>query len=50
MAAGIEEITKEVVELPRHQRLALVRLPLDLDQPEAPARLNRPGTKKFAPV
>nr|WP_298722199.1 addiction module protein [uncultured Steroidobacter sp.] len=33
MAARIEEITKEVVELPRHQRLALVRLLLDLDQP-----------------
>ena len=33
MAAGIEEITKEVVELPRHQRLALVRLLLDLDRP-----------------
>jgi putative addiction module component (TIGR02574 family) len=33
MAASIEEITKEVVDLPRHQRLALVRLLLDLDQP-----------------
>jgi putative addiction module component (TIGR02574 family) len=33
MAASIEEITREVVELPRHQRLALVRLLLDLDQP-----------------
>jgi putative addiction module component (TIGR02574 family) len=33
MTARIEEITKEVVELPRHQRLALVRLLLDLDQP-----------------
>jgi putative addiction module component (TIGR02574 family) len=30
---GLEEITKAVVELPRHQRLALVRLLLDLDQP-----------------
>jgi putative addiction module component (TIGR02574 family) len=35
MAISIEEITKEVVELPRHQRLALVRLLLDLDQPGA---------------
>jgi putative addiction module component (TIGR02574 family) len=26
-------ITKEIIELPRHQRLALVRLLLDLDQP-----------------
>ena len=33
MATNIEEITKEIVELPRHQRLALVRLLLDLDQP-----------------
>jgi hypothetical protein len=32
MASGIEEITKEIVELPRHQRLALVRLLLDLDR------------------
>jgi hypothetical protein len=30
---NIEEITKEIVELPRHQRLALLRLLLDLDQP-----------------
>jgi putative addiction module component (TIGR02574 family) len=35
MATSIEEITKGIVELPRHQRLALVRLLLDL---------NRPGT------
>ena len=33
MVISLEEITKEVVELPRHQRLALVRLLLDLDQP-----------------
>lgn len=33
MAARIEEITKEIVDLPRHQRLALVRFLLDLDQP-----------------
>lgn len=32
MAASIEEITKEAIGLPRHQRLALVRLLLDLDQ------------------
>jgi putative addiction module component (TIGR02574 family) len=34
MATGFEEITKEVVDLPRHHRLALVRLLLDLDRPE----------------
>jgi putative addiction module component (TIGR02574 family) len=33
MAARIEDIAKEIVELPRHQRLTLVRLLLDLDQP-----------------
>ena len=33
MAASIEEITKEVVGLPRRQRLALIRLLLDLDRP-----------------
>ena len=33
MATSIEEITKEAVDLPRHQRLALVRLLLDLDRP-----------------
>jgi putative addiction module component (TIGR02574 family) len=33
MATSIEEITKEVVDLPRHQRLTLVRLLLDLDRP-----------------
>lgn len=33
MVTSIEELTKELVELPRHQRLALVRLLLDLDQP-----------------
>ena len=32
MASSIEEITKKIVELPRHQRLALIRLLLDLDQ------------------
>jgi putative addiction module component (TIGR02574 family) len=33
MATSIEEITKEIVGLPRHQRLILVRLLLDLDRP-----------------
>ena len=40
MAARIEEITKEIVDLPRHQRLALVRLLLDLDQPGASADVD----------
>jgi putative addiction module component (TIGR02574 family) len=33
MATPIEKITQEVVELSRRERLMLVRLPLDLDQP-----------------
>ena len=41
MATSIEEITKEVVELPRHQRLALIRLLLDLDQPGTSEEVDR---------
>lgn len=41
MATSIEEITKEVVELPRHQRLALIRLLLDLDQPGTSEDVDR---------
>jgi putative addiction module component (TIGR02574 family) len=33
MATPIENITQEVVELSRHERLTLMRLLLDLDQP-----------------
>jgi putative addiction module component (TIGR02574 family) len=33
MAAPIEKITQEVVELSRRERLVLMRLLLDLDQP-----------------
>ena len=33
MATPIEKITEEVVELSRDERLALMRLLLDLDQP-----------------
>jgi putative addiction module component (TIGR02574 family) len=33
MATSIEKITQEVVELSRHERLTLMRLLLDLDQP-----------------
>jgi putative addiction module component (TIGR02574 family) len=33
MATSIEKITQEAVELSRRERLALVRLLLDLDQP-----------------
>jgi putative addiction module component (TIGR02574 family) len=32
-ATSIEEIAKAVVDLPRHQRLALIRLLLDLESP-----------------
>ena len=40
MVARIEEITKEIVDLPRHQRLALVRLLLDLDKPGGSADID----------
>ena len=33
MVASIEEITKAAIDLPRHQRLVLISLLLDLDQP-----------------
>lgn len=33
MATSIEKITQEVVELSRHERLTLMRILLDLDQP-----------------
>jgi len=41
MATGIEEITKAIVELPPHQRLALIRLLLDLDQPGTSVEIER---------
>jgi hypothetical protein len=40
MAMSIEEITKELVGLPRHERLALVRLLLDLDQPRSDGEIE----------
>ncbi len=43
MAASIEEITREIVGLPRQQRLALVKLLLDLDRSHAD--LADPGTE-----
>jgi putative addiction module component (TIGR02574 family) len=38
---SLEEITKAAIELPRHQRLAIVRLLLDLDQPGASDEIER---------
>ncbi len=32
MTVNIEEISREIVELPKHQRLALLKLLLDLDR------------------
>ena len=40
MVTNIEELAKEVVSLPRHQRFTLVRLLLDLDQPGANAEID----------
>ena len=48
MAASIEEITKEAIDLPRHQRLALVRLLLDLDQPGASEEIERTWDEEIA--
>jgi hypothetical protein len=41
MAASIEEVTKEAIDVPRHQRLALLRLLLDLDQAGASDEIER---------
>ncbi len=35
MTANIEEISREIVELPKHQQLALLKLLLDLDRSHA---------------
>ena len=47
MASGIEEITKEVVDLPRHQRLALIRLLLDLDRPGSGEEIDAAWDKEI---
>jgi putative addiction module component (TIGR02574 family) len=47
VATNIEEITKEIVELPRHQRLALVRLLLDLDQPGTTGEIDSAWDKEI---
>jgi putative addiction module component (TIGR02574 family) len=41
MATSIEKITQEVVELSRHERLTLMRLLLDLDQPSKGAEIEK---------
>lgn len=41
MATPIEKITQEVVELSRPERLTLLRLLLDLDQPSKGAEIDR---------
>ena len=33
MATSFEQLAKDMVDLPRHQRLALARILLDLDRP-----------------
>jgi hypothetical protein len=40
MATRMKEITKEAIGLPKHQRLALARLLLDLDQPAKAGDIN----------
>ena len=41
MSATFDEIAKEVVTLPRHQRLALARILLDADQQAGTAEAER---------
>ena len=41
MATPIEKLTQEVVELSRHERLALLRLLLDLDQPSKGGEIEK---------
>ena len=41
MATPIEKITQEVVELSRPERLTLLRLLLDLDQPSKGAEIDK---------
>jgi len=33
MSMALEDVTREAIELPRHQRLSLARLLLELDDP-----------------
>ena len=33
MSMALEEVTREAVQLPRHQRLALARILMELDDP-----------------
>lgn len=33
MSMALEEVTREAIQLPRHQRLALVRILMELDEP-----------------
>jgi Putative addiction module component len=48
MATDIEELTREIVGLPRHQRLTLVRLLLDLDQPGNSAEIDAAWHEEIA--
>ncbi|MDA1277595.1 MAG: addiction module protein [Verrucomicrobia bacterium] len=37
MSMALEEVTREAIQLPRHQRLALARILMDLDDPGSDA-------------
>ena len=37
MSKALEEVTREAIELPRHQRLALARFLIELDDPGSDA-------------
>ena len=40
MSMALEEVTREAIQLPRHQRLALARILMDLDDPGTDADVD----------
>ena len=40
MSMALEEVTREAIQLPRHQRLALARILMELDAPGADAAVE----------
>jgi hypothetical protein len=47
MAVSSGEITKQALDLPRHQQLALVRVLLDLDRPGAIEDVEAPWDEEI---
>ena len=40
MSMALEEVTREAIQLPRHQRLALARILMELDDPGTDATVE----------